>query len=137
MSHSPHRCFLATNPVCITGILIWSHGLYHIQTNGSIILEPFGDGYQQVQAPCDPQGITNFVQEFNYTELISTWRIFHDAQTGGNKLHLWDFDGTPMAPMFQVSDTPNMLPTRRLRDPPPKVLNARSVFKRAFGAWLD
>jgi len=126
----------ATNPTCITGVLIWTHGMYQLQDNGSIILEPFGDGYQQVQDPC--AAVSNFVQDYNNTELISYWRIFHDAQTGGNKLHLWQFDGQPMAPQFQVSATPNMLPTQKLRNSTTVLGRRDSFIKRAFtGSWWD
>ena len=34
----------------------------------------------------------------------------------GFGLHLWQFDGSPLAPMFQVSSTPQMLPTQLLRN---------------------
>jgi len=33
---------------------------------------------------------------------------------GNDKLHLFRFDGAPLPPMFRVSATPNMLPTRQL-----------------------
>lgn len=36
--------------------------------------------------------------------------------TDGPKLHLFEFDGTPVAPLFQTSTTPNMLPTQKLRN---------------------
>jgi phage-related protein len=125
---------LGTAPTCITGVLIWTHGQYNLQPNGSIVLTPFGDGYQQVQDPC--AGVSNFVQDYNNTELISYWRIFLDSTTGGYKLHLWAFDGTPMAPQFQVSSTPNMLPTQRLRNVT-TVLSRRSFFRRAIDLWSD
>jgi hypothetical protein len=122
-----------TNPTCITGILIWTHGTYAMQPNGSIVLTPFGDGYQQVQDPC--VAVTNFVQEYNQTELISSWRIFQDPQDG-YKLHLFSFDGSPMAPMFQVNVSPNMLPTQKLRNSTAQnVLGRRSFFPRAFNWW--
>jgi hypothetical protein len=123
-----------TNPTCITGVLVWTHGTYALQPNGSIVLTPFGDGYQQVQDPC--AAVSNFVQDYNNTELISYWRIFNDAQTGGNKLHLWSFDGTPMAPQFQVAMTPNMLPTQRLRNVT-TVLGRRSIFRRTVDLFWD
>jgi len=103
----------ATNPSCIAGNVIWVHGTYECISNGSIILTPFGDGYQQVQDAC--AGTSNFVQFFNDTELITSWRIFTDI-TYGYKLHLWTYDGTPLAPQFQISPSPEMLPTQKLRD---------------------
>ncbi len=84
-----------------------------LEPNGSIILTPNGDGYQQIQDPC--AAISNFVENYNETELYQSWRIFQDT-TDGFKLHLFAFDGSPLPPMFQVSTTPQMLPTQKLRN---------------------
>jgi len=43
------------------------------------------------------------------------YQIFLDEVTG-YKLHLFKFDGTPLAPQFQLSTSPNMLPTQVLRN---------------------
>ncbi|KZV61785.1 hypothetical protein PENSPDRAFT_658655 [Peniophora sp. CONT] len=102
-----------SHPDCITGTLVWAHGTYELLGNGSIILTPMGDGFQQVQVACRPQD--NFIQIYNQTEMFQSWRIFLDS-TDGPKLHLFQFDGTPVAPLFQVSATPNMLPTQLLRN---------------------
>jgi hypothetical protein len=89
------------------------HGKYQMLQNGSLVLTPFGDGYQQVQDPC--AAVSNFIQPYNYTELFTQWRIFSDP-VQGFKLHLFGFDGSPVPPQFQVSATPNMLPTQLLRN---------------------
>ena len=74
---------------------------------------PFdSDGFQQIQDPC--AAISNFVEVYNDTELYQSWRIFQDP-TQGFKLHLFQFDNSPLAPMFQLSTTPNMLPTQQIR----------------------
>jgi hypothetical protein len=78
-------------------------------------MTPLGDGFQQVQDPC--AAISNFLETYNLTEYYKGWRIFQDP-TQGYKLHMFSFDGSPLAPMFQVSTTPNMLPTRQLRNLP-------------------
>lgn len=102
-----------SEPTCITGVIGWVHGTYGLLSNGSIIMTPFGDGYQQIQDPC--AAVSNFVEVYNETELYQSWRIFQDPVTG-YKLHLFQFDGSPVAPQFQVSVTPNMLPTQLLRN---------------------
>jgi hypothetical protein len=104
----------ASAPTCITGVISWMHGTYQLVDNGSLIVTPFGDGYQQVQDPC--AAISNFIEDFNYTELYTQWRIFYDDVVGVYKLHLFGFDGTPVAPLFRVSEQPNMLPTQKLRN---------------------
>ncbi|KAI0070364.1 hypothetical protein K474DRAFT_1670155 [Panus rudis PR-1116 ss-1] len=119
-----------TDPHCITGVVNWHHGKYELVDNGSIILHPFGDGYQQIQDPC--AAISNFIEDYNNTEMLSHWQIFSDINDGP-KLHLFDFDGTPLAPQFQVSPSPNMLPTRLLRNVtlPPASLTAQSLIANA------
>lgn len=81
-------------------------------SNGSIILHPIAeDGRQQLQDPCAAE--SNVLRQFNQTTLFRSWRIFRDLQ-GRNKLHVFRFDGAPFPPMFQVYQTPQMLPTRKL-----------------------
>ncbi|KAJ6607862.1 chaperone for protein-folding within the ER, fungal-domain-containing protein [Mycena sp. CBHHK59/15] len=79
-----------SHPDCIIGTVIWAHGHYDLLQNGSIILTPIGDGYQQVQSPCaHVSGSSSFIQNYNETELMLSWRIFTD---------------------------PNMLPKQKLRN---------------------
>jgi hypothetical protein len=80
--------------------------------------------------------VSNFIQDYNFTELFSSWRIFSDP-TDGFKLHLFEADGTPVAPQFQVSSTPNMLPTRQLRNvtaPKTTTASKRSTFAKRSAA---
>ncbi|KAF9522576.1 ROT1 protein [Crepidotus variabilis] len=102
-----------SEPTCITGVIVWTHGTYLLNANGSITLNSFGDGFQQVQDPCAAE--SNFIEDYNTMEYFMGWRIFQDP-TAGYKLHLFQFDGTPVAPLFQISTTPNMQPTRLLRN---------------------
>lgn len=103
-------------PTCITGVLQWVHGNYTKNDNGTITCVPFGDGFQQIQDPCAAQ--SNFVDtNYNFTEIYSQWQIFQDP-VAGYKLHLWQQDGTPVSPLFQIATSPNMLPTTVLRSAP-------------------
>ena len=112
----------------------WHHGEYTLVPNGSIILNPLADGYQQIQDPC--AAVSNFIEQYNDTELYQQWRIFMDP-TDGPKLHLFRFDGSPVAPQFQLSATPNMLPTQLLRNVTGFTVTSqtkRSLRKRSAGA---
>ena len=116
----------------------WVHGTYQLLSNGSILMTPFGDGFQQIQDPC--AAVSNFIETYNDTELYQSWRIFMDP-TDGPKLHLFQFDGSPVAPQFQLSATPNMLPTQSLRNTTTtasvQTQARRSLLKRNAGerAW--
>ncbi|KAF9778719.1 chaperone for protein-folding within the ER, fungal-domain-containing protein [Thelephora terrestris] len=104
----------ATKHKCITGVLNWHHGTYVVdQTADSITLNPFGDGYQQIQNVCE--AVTNFIENYNQTEFYPLYQIFQDP-TDGYKLHLFDSTGAPYAPMFYKSATPIMNPTKSLRN---------------------
>jgi len=101
-----------SEPTCIVGVVQWQHGTYETLANGSIVLNPFyTDGRQQVQDMCAAQ--SNIIQQFNQTTLFQSWRIFNDPQLGP-KLQIYQYNGAPLAPMYVVSQTPNMLPTTTL-----------------------
>jgi len=101
-----------SKPTCIIGIVIFQHGTYKLNPNGSITLNPFEpDGRIQVQDMCAAQ--SNVMQQFNQTVLFSGWRIFQDPSLGP-KLQIYRFDGAPLSPMYLVSDPPDMLPTQVL-----------------------
>lgn len=106
--------------------MVWIHGTYALNDNGSLILSPFPDGYQQIQDPCAAE--SNFIEQYNDTERYNNWRIFQDPQDG-YKLHLFNFDDSPVAPLFQVSTEPNMLPTKNLRNETAVALTAQSLVK--------
>ncbi|TFK74723.1 hypothetical protein BDN72DRAFT_628457 [Pluteus cervinus] len=119
-----------SNPTCIIGVIGWVHGTYDLLANGSIVMTPFGDGYQQVQNPC--AAVSNFIENYNLTELYQSWRIFQDP-VDGFKLHLFQFDGAPLAPQFQLSSTPVMLPTQPLRNVTPPNSGTTQLNKRSNG----
>ncbi|KAG0701912.1 chaperone for protein-folding within the ER, fungal-domain-containing protein [Suillus ampliporus] len=100
-------------PTCITGVMNWAHGTYVLESNGSIVMTPFGDGYQQIQDPC--AAISNFIENYNYTELYVLWNIYQDP-VNGYTLQLYQFDGSPLPPQYLISTSPNMLPTQALRN---------------------
>ncbi|GBE85346.1 Protein rot1 [Sparassis crispa] len=102
-----------TQPTCIVGVINWCHGEYVLAPNGSILMTPFGDGFQQIQDPCG--AVSKFIQSYNDTETYQSWSIYQDPALG-YQLQLFQFDGTPMPQQSLVSTTPNMLPTQALRN---------------------
>lgn len=94
----------------------WCHGTYDLLSNGSIFLTPFDDGYQQIQDPCAP--VSNFVENYNDTELYMSWLIYQDPVRGFT-LQLYQFNGVPLPPMWLLTTSPNMLPTQPLRNVTP------------------
>lgn len=91
----------------------WVHGNYTVNADNSINMTAWTDGFQQIQDPC--AAISNFVEPWSAPEYYTGFALYTDPTTG-QKLHLWQFDGAPLAPLFQVAASPNMLPTRVLRN---------------------
>jgi hypothetical protein len=114
-------------PNCITAVMNWVHGTYVEVDNGSVILTPNGDGYQQIQDPCAAQ--SNFIENYNITELLAPGFYTYNDVTNGLSLQLFNFDGSKLAPMKQISSTPNMLPTQSLRNVTPAItpVSRRSI----------
>ncbi|KAI5449371.1 Reversal of tor2 lethality [Naganishia albida] len=103
----------ATNPTCITAYILWQHGTYQLNNNGSMTLYPFpSDGRIQVQDPC--AAVTNLITEYNQVTLYADWGIIMDSTRGNYKLELNRFDGAKMPPMWLTANPPNMLPTQYL-----------------------
>ncbi|PCH39670.1 hypothetical protein WOLCODRAFT_168065 [Wolfiporia cocos MD-104 SS10] len=126
-----------TAPKCITGVMNWVHGTYVLESNGSIVLMPFGDGFQQIQDAC--AAISNFIEDYNDTELISSWGIFLDSMLG-YQLQLYQYNGELLAQQNLILTTPSMLPTHNLRntttatsDAIVDLANTNAVLKSAHG----
>lgn len=99
----------------------WCHGTYELLPNGSIYMIPFGDGFQQIQDAC--AAVSNFIEDYNDTEIYQSWSIFQDPILG-YQLQLYQFDGTPLAQQNLVTTSPNMLPTRSLRNTTGTIANS-------------
>ncbi|WWD19511.1 hypothetical protein CI109_103972 [Kwoniella shandongensis] len=103
----------ASNPSCITAFILWQHGTYVLNNDGSMTLNPFGpDGRIQVQDPC--AATTNIITYYDQQTTFADWGIIVDATTGNYQLNLNRFDGAKMPYMYLVAKPPNMMPTQVL-----------------------
>ncbi|WWC94733.1 hypothetical protein V866_001581 [Kwoniella sp. B9012] len=103
----------ATNPACIQAVLIWQHGTYTLENDGSITLHPFSaDGRVQVQDPC--AATTNIITYYDETTTFTDWGIIVDPDTGNYQLRLNRYDGAKLPYMNLIAKPPNMLPTQTL-----------------------
>ncbi|KAK6909559.1 hypothetical protein L486_00789 [Kwoniella mangroviensis CBS 10435] len=102
-----------SNPACIQAVLIWQHGTYTLEDDGSIVLHPFGsDGRVQVQDPC--AATTNIITYYDEVTTFKDWGIIVDPDTGNYQLRLNKFDGSKLPYMNLIAKPPNMLPTQTL-----------------------
>ncbi|KAK8210234.1 Reversal of tor2 lethality [Zalaria obscura] len=100
------------NPACPSGIMQWQHGTYTID-NGSLLLTPFAvDGRQLLSSPCEYDN--SIYTRYNQSETFKSYEVLTDAYHNIQRLNLFEFDGSPMNPMYLVYSPPEMLPTSTL-----------------------
>jgi hypothetical protein len=108
--------FAAASPNCAQAQLIWQHGNFSQNANGSLTLTPFeGDGRQMIQNGCTQ--VSSTVSYYGQREFFTGFYIRTDWHFGqGNYyLQLYEFDGTPKPWMWQTYNPPQMLPTTPLK----------------------
>jgi len=99
-----------TSPNCPQAVMQWQHGTFTETTNTSLILTPFAvDGRQLVSDPCSSS--TSTYTRYNQAETIKTYQVYTDSYYKILRLDLYEWDGTPMNPMYLAYDPPLMLPT--------------------------
>lgn len=116
----------ASSPHCIQAVVIWQHGTYQVNSNGSLTTSSdvfAGDGRIQVQDAC--ASVSSVITYYNQPGLYSSyvtgpWR-------GKNMLQLQAFDGSLMPRMYQVATDPQqyMYPTASLSYVVPRPLLVR------------
>ena len=119
----------ASKPSCPEGIMQWQHGTFTVDsTTGKLVLKPFAvDGRQLLSIPCEYKDseYTRYEQE----ETFDSFEVYVDPYHNVKRLNLYEYDGTPMNPMFLIYDPPEMLPTSTLNPTP----TAKNRIKR----WID
>jgi hypothetical protein len=91
----------------------WQHGTYSLPGNGSIILDPIPiDGRQLISSPCTYD--TAIYTRFDQPVLLKAYETLTDGFHNVPRLNLFEFDGTPIQPLYQAYDPPQMLPTQTL-----------------------
>ncbi|KZF25413.1 hypothetical protein L228DRAFT_244248 [Xylona heveae TC161] len=125
------------NPSCPKGIMQWQHGQYTKVDNGSLILTPIAvDGRQLLSDPCN-SGYSTYIR-YNQTELFKKYEVVLDRYHNVQRLNLYQFDGSPVNPMYLVYSPPQMLPTQTLNPTPTSsgaksTSTSKSKLKRALG----
>lgn len=98
------------NPACPSGVLMFQHGKFELLSNGTLMLYPFEvDGRQLVSDPCNSSD-SNYIR-YNQTEVFQKFDMVKDEYHGRYRLDLYQFDGSPMVPLYLAYKPPMMLPT--------------------------
>ncbi|MCJ1232280.1 Reversal of tor2 lethality [Varicellaria rhodocarpa] len=102
-----------TTPTCPQGIMQYQHGTFKKAANGSLFLTPFGvDGRQLLSSPCAYQN--SIYTRYNQSEYFQRYSVYTDPYHNVPRLDLYQFDGSPMNPMYLAYHPPQMLPTSTL-----------------------
>ncbi|TGZ82596.1 hypothetical protein EX30DRAFT_370660 [Ascodesmis nigricans] len=104
------------NPSCPRALLQFQHGRYTLHSNLSLVLHPIAtDGRQLLSDPCLYK--TSIYTRFNATSVMKGWEVKLDTYRDKMRLQMYQFDGTPVNPLWLVDKDPKkrMLPTDVLR----------------------
>jgi len=102
------------NHSCASAVLIYQHGTYQLLDNSSLILTPIDvDGRQLLSQPCKDNG-TSIYSRYKQETFFLKHQVVIDAYHGRYRLDLFEWDGTPMQPLYLAYRPPLMLPTETL-----------------------
>lgn len=98
-----------SNPHCIQAYLLWQHGNYTLESNGSLTTQPIkADGRIQVQDPCAE---TTTVMTYYYEPgMYQSWAILNDVNHQQYMLQLYDYDGSLLQRMYLTYRPASMWP---------------------------
>ncbi|RAL66303.1 hypothetical protein DID88_005973 [Monilinia fructigena] len=95
-------------------------------------LSPFSvDGRQLESAPCAASHAT--YTRYNQSETMQKYQVYTDPYTKLTRLDLYQFDGTPVNPMFLAYSPALMLPTETLNPTSKAASTSTSKMKRWLG----
>ncbi|CAD6505884.1 BgTH12-06816 [Blumeria graminis f. sp. triticale] len=99
-----------TKPSCPKAILQFQHGTFTQNSDGSLSLTPFADDGRQLQSdPCANRH--SLYTRYNQSETMQKYQLSIDSYTKMKRLDLYQFDGTPVVPLYLAYSPPQMLPT--------------------------
>ncbi|EPE31300.1 hypothetical protein GLAREA_12603 [Glarea lozoyensis ATCC 20868] len=120
-----------SDPKCPSGVMQFQHGTVVMNPDLSLAFTPFAvDGRQLLSDRCKSESHATYTR-YNQTELMSKWQVYIDPYTKLTRLDLYQFDGTPMNPMFLAYRPPQMLPTVTMN---PTATATGGKVKRTAGA---
>jgi len=106
----------------------WQHGTYSLPGNGSIVLQPIAvDGRQLLSSPCSYD--ESVYTRYDQPGLMQSYETLLDPYHNIQRLNLFQFDGSPLNPMFLVYNPPQMLPTQTLNPTASATGGAQSTSK--------
>lgn len=127
------------NHSCPTATLIYQHGTYEIKSNGSLFMTPIAvDGRQLLSDPCgvDTESDTSLYSRYVQKTWFKKFQVMVDSYNGRRKLQVYQFDGSPMQPLYLAYKPPMMLPTSAL-NPTDSASETKSSLRKRLKRSLE
>lgn len=119
-----------TDHDCPSAVLIYTHGTYEVLANGLIALSAITvDSRQLLLEPCSDNGKLAYTRYDQATGFFLEYLVYVDPYHGRYRIDLYEWDGTPVQPLYLAYRPPLMLPTITL-NPTDSALAATSVSNR-------
>lgn len=130
---------VTANPVqheCPTAVLIYQHGKYELLANGSLVLSPLAvDGRQLLSDPCG-SGNASVYTRYVQPTFFKTYQVMVSPYHGRYMIQIYQFDGSPMQPLYLAYKPPLMLPTLALNPTDAASETSTKLRKRGFDAGV-
>lgn len=103
------------NHSCPIASITYQHGSYEILSNGSVVLTPIAvDGRQLLSDPCGYSEENAQYVRYVQSTWFKTYQVSVNSYNGRTMLQIYQFDGSPMQPLYLAYKPPTMLPTTAL-----------------------
>ncbi|KAG0679372.1 hypothetical protein C6P42_000161 [Pichia californica] len=127
------------NHSCAAAVLIFQHGTYTKDDNGTLTLTPFDiDGRQLLSQPCDDGGVSLY-SRYNQTEVFKAYQVYVDGYHGRWRIDLIKSNGAYLQPLYLAFQPPQMLPTITMNPTASASAtnSANKLVRREFGLDLS
>ncbi|GEQ69808.1 hypothetical protein JCM33374_g3483 [Metschnikowia sp. JCM 33374] len=104
-----------TNHSCAIASITYQHGTYNLLANGSLVLTPIAvDGRQLLSDPCGTNAKHAVYNRYVQPTTFQKYQVSVSQYHGRYMLQIYQFDGSPMQPLYLAYKPPMMLPTYAL-----------------------
>lgn len=125
------------NHSCAIASITYQHGTYELLSNGSLVLTPIAvDGRQLLSDPCGTSESNAAYTRYVQSTWFEKYQVSVSAYHGRYMLQIYQFDGSPMQPLYLAYKPPMMLPTYAL-NPTDSASETSSSLRRRIKRSLE
>lgn len=125
------------NHLCAIASITYQHGTYELLSNGSLVLSPIAvDGRQLLSDPCGTSSTHATYTRYVQSTWFEKYQVSISSYHGRYMLQIYQFDGSPMQPLYLAYKPPMMLPTYAL-NPTDKASETSTSLRRRVKRSLE